>query len=107
MCFSQTSIDFLGRTLSSQKIPKGSKVHAILEILTPKDVFRLKSFLASVHFYFKFFPPYFSEITEPLHKLTRKGQQRKWSEEEATSFKKINGCFAQILFLLTMTHLFC
>ena len=56
---------------------------------TPKNISTLKSFLASVQFYSKFLPPYFSEITEPLYKLTRKGQQWKWGEEEATSFKKI------------------
>ena len=49
----------------------------------------LKSFLASVQFYSKFLPPYFSEITKPLYKLTCKGQQWKWGKEEATSFKKI------------------
>ena len=56
---------------------------------TPKNIFTLKSFLASVQFYSKFLPPYFSEITEPLYKVTRKGQQWKLGEEEATSFKKI------------------
>ena len=56
---------------------------------TPKNISTLKSFLASVQFYSKFLPPYFSEITEPLYKLTRKGQQWKWGEEESTSFKKI------------------
>ena len=65
------------------------KVDAILEMPTPKNISTLKSFLASVQFYSKFLPPYFSEITEPLYKLTRKGQQWKWGEEEATSFKKI------------------
>ena len=87
--FAQVSIDYLGHTLSSRGIAKGSKVDAILEMPTPKNISALKSFLASVQFYSKFLPPYFSEITEPLYKLTRKGQQWKWGEEEATSFKKI------------------
>ena len=86
--FAQVSIDYLGHTLSRQGIAKGSKVDAILEMPTPKNISTLKSFLASVQFYSKFLPPYFSEITEPLYKLTRKGQQWKWGEE-ATSFKKI------------------
>ena len=86
--FAQVSIDYLGHTLSSQGIAKGSKVDAILEMPTPKNISTLKSFLASVQFYSKFLPPYFSEITEPLYKLTRKGQQWKWGEVEATSFKK-------------------
>ena len=87
--FAQVSIDYLGHTLSSRGIAKGSKVDAILEMPTPKNISTLKSFLASVQFYSKFLPPNFSEITEPLYKLTRKGQQWKWGEEEATSFKEI------------------
>ena len=87
--FAQVSIDYLGHTLSSRGIAKGSQVDAILEMPTPKNISTLKSFLASVQFYSKFLPPYFSEITEPLYKLTRKGQQWKWGEEEAISFKKI------------------
>ena len=99
--FAQVSIDYLGHTLSSRGIAKGSKVDAILEMPTPKNISTLKSFLASVQFYSKFLPPYFSEITEPLYKLTRKGQQWKWGEVEATSFKKIKR-----LLCTEMTHLF-
>ena len=62
--FAQVSIDYLGHTLSSRGIAKGSKVDAILEMPTPKNISTLKSFLASVQFYSKFLPPYFSEITE-------------------------------------------
>ena len=76
--FAQVSIDYLGHILSSQGIAKGSKVDAILEMPTPKNISTLKSFLASVQFYSKFLLPYFLEITEPLYKLTRKGQQWKW-----------------------------
>ena len=54
-----------------------------------QNISTLKSFLASVQFYSKFLPPYFSEITETLYRLTRKGQQWKWGEEKATSFKKL------------------
>ena len=59
--FAQVSIDYLGHTLSSRGIAKGSKVDAILEMPTPKNISTLKSFLASVQFYSKFLPPYFSE----------------------------------------------
>ena len=60
--FAQVSIDYLGHTLSSRGIAKGSKVDAILEMLTSKNISTLKSFLVSVQFYSKFLPPYFSEI---------------------------------------------
>ena len=60
MYFCQTPIDYLGHILSNQRIVKGSKVDAILEIPTLKNIFTLKSFLASVQFYSKFLPPYVS-----------------------------------------------
>ena len=87
--FAQSSIEYLGHILSSQGIAKGSKANAIFDMPAPQDVSTLKSFLASVQFYAKFLPPYFSTVTEPLYKLTRKGQQWRWSKEEAASFKKI------------------
>ena len=70
--FAQVSIDYLGHTLSSRGIAKGSKVDAILEMPTPKNISTLKSFLASVQFYSKFLPPYFSEITERCTSLHAK-----------------------------------
>ena len=36
--FAQVSIDYLGHTLSSRGIAKGSKVDAILEMPTPKNI---------------------------------------------------------------------
>ena len=50
--FAQVSIDYLGHTLSSRGIAKGSKVDAILEMPTPKNISTLKSFLASVQVLF-------------------------------------------------------
>ena len=61
MCFCQTPIDYLGHILSNQRIVKGSKVDAILEIPTLKNISTLKSFLSSVQFYSKFLPPYVSK----------------------------------------------
>ena len=65
-------------------VAKGFKVHvgAVLRMPPPKEVGTLKSFMRSVQFYAKFLPPYLSTITEPLHKLTRKGHQWKWGREE-------------------------
>ena len=54
------------------RIAKGSKVDAILEMPTPKNISTLKSFLASVQFYSKFLSPYFSEITSLFHTITVK-----------------------------------
>ena len=46
----------------------------------PKDLAQLRSFLGATQFYSKFIPN-LSDITGPLHKLTRKGQVK--------SFKKL------------------
>ena len=94
--FAQVSIDYLGHTLSSRGIAKGSKVDAILEMLTSKNISTLKSFLVSVQFYSKFLPPYFSEIDNS-------GIGVKWKRHLS---KRSNGYYAQRLYLRTMTHLF-
>ena len=102
--FAQVSIDYLGHTLSSRGIAKGSKVDAILEMPTPKNISTLKSFLASVQFYSKFLPPYFSEITEPLYKLTRKGQQWKWGEVEVYLVTPQNAELERYYFIALQTE---
>ena len=46
--FAHSSVEFLGHTLSTEGISKGSKVEAVLKMPPPTDVSRLKSFLGSV-----------------------------------------------------------
>ena len=85
--FAQVSIDYLGHTLSSRGIAKGSKVDAILEMPTPKNISTLKSFLASVQ----------------LHAKDNSGSGVKKKRHLS---KRSNGYYAQRLYLRTMTHLF-
>ena len=49
----------------------------------------LRSFMGSVQFYAKFLPLYLSTITEPLHQLTRKGQQWTWGKQEQEAFERL------------------
>ena len=54
----------------------------------PKDLAQLRFFLGATQFYSKFIPNP-SDITGPLHKLTRKGATWKWGTEQEKSFKKL------------------
>ena len=73
--FIQPSVEYLGHTVSKDGVAKGSKVNAVFRIPLPKKMETPRSFMGSVQFYTKFLPLNLSMITEPLHKLTRKGQQ--------------------------------
>ena len=76
--FAQLGVEYLGHTLSKDGVAKGTKVDAVLRMPPPTNVGTLRAFMGSVQFYAKFLPQYLSTITEPLHKLIRKGQQWNW-----------------------------
>jgi len=79
----------LGHVLSSEGIHRGPKVNALNEMPAPHDVSTLRSFLGSVQFYAKFLPPHFASVAEPLHRLTRKGNQWAWGSEEQAAFRRL------------------
>ena len=86
--FAQASVEYLGHTLSKDGVAKRSKVDAVLRMPPPTDIGTLRSFMGSVQFNAKFLPPYLSKITEPLHKLAKKGQQWKWDKGEQEAFER-------------------
>ena len=51
----------------------------------PHDVPTLKSFLGSIQFYAKFLPN-LSTVTEPLHRLTKRGTEWRWEAEQEAAF---------------------
>ena len=69
--FAQSQVEYLGHTLSSEGISKGSKVNCVLKMPAPKDVSGVKSFLGSVQFYAKFLPN-LATIAEPLYRLRKR-----------------------------------
>ncbi len=69
--FAQSSVEYLGHTLSAEGISKGSKVEAVIKMPPPTDVSSLKSFLGSVQFYGKFIPN-LATMAEPLYRLMKK-----------------------------------
>jgi len=86
--FAQSSVEYLGHTLSREGICKGPKVDAVLQMPPPTDVSSLKSFLGSVQFYAKFIPD-LATLGEPLHQLTKKGEPWRWTAKEQGAFQKL------------------
>ena len=80
-------------------VAKEAKAVVVLKMPLPKDLGMLRSFMGSVQFYAKFLPPYLSTITEPSHKLTRKGQQWKWRKKEQEAFEKLKDLLCVVAFI--------
>ena len=85
--FGQPQVEYLEHKLSNAGIAKGTKADAVLRMPSPTNVAALRSFFGSVQFYGKFLPNLSTTITEPLHKLTRKGETWNWSAEHENAFK--------------------
>ena len=76
--FNKRSISFLGFVFSEKGIaPDPAKVESIDKALTPTTTTAVKSFLGMVTYCAKFIPN-FSDVSEPLRKLTRKDQPFLW-----------------------------
>ncbi len=87
-CFAQSTVEYLGHKLTANGITKGRKADAVIQMPAPINPSELRSFLGSAQFYSKFLPN-LSTVTEPLHKLTRKGEPWKWGPQQEKSFNQI------------------
>ncbi len=75
------SLTFLGHVISEEGIKtEDSKVNAVRNFPTPKNVKEVERFLGLAGWYHRFIP-YFSECAAPLHALKKKGIPWNWSEE--------------------------
>ena len=89
--FNKTSITFFGFVFSSQGIaPDPAKVESITSALPQKTTSAVRSFLGMATYCAKFIPN-FSDVSEPLRKLTKKNAPFLWSEEQQQSFNTIKG----------------
>ena len=93
--FFKKQCTYLGHIISEDGIsPDPSKVSAVKEYPTPKDLHDVRSFLGLASYYRKFIPAY-SQIAAPLHALTkgypRKGKRIKieWAENEERAFQEL------------------
>lgn len=77
-----------------------SKVESIVQMLQPKDVKVLRSFLGAINFYAKFVPE-MQQLRQSLDVLLKEDAIFVWNSECQKSFK----CFKEVLYSnLLMTH---
>ena len=87
--FNKSSITFFGFVFSSKGItPDPTKVEAINSALFPTTTSGVRSFLGMAMYCAKFIHN-FSDISEPLQKLTKKDQPFHWKTEHDQSFNGI------------------
>ena len=91
--FSTSSTEFLGYIVSSSGISMDpSKVKAVTDWPSPKNVKAVQSFLGFANFYRRFIKN-FSAIVRPLSILTRKGIVFKWLSEQEKAFATLKQAF--------------
>ncbi|KAL7824648.1 hypothetical protein SRHO_G00344920 [Serrasalmus rhombeus] len=85
--FGLQQIEILGHVITAEGIkPDSRKVEAICKAPRPENIQLLRSFLGTCGFLMKFIPNY-ANLSEPLRKLTRKGQAWEWTSETERSFQ--------------------
>lgn len=65
-----------------------NKVRVIIEMEPPMDVTGVKSFLGHIGYYRKLIKN-FTQISYPLHKLTRKGESYVWETTQGEAFEEL------------------
>src|SRR5258708_35193977 len=84
--FEQKEVEYLRLVISKDHVAMDpTKVHRVMEWLTPMKAKEVQSFLGFVNFYQKFICN-FSDIAHPLYALTRKTQQWVWGSPEQEAF---------------------
>lgn len=87
--FRVPKLTFFGHDLSENGIsPSEEKVKAIKNAEAPKSASEVRSFLGLVQYSSRFIPN-FSEISEPLRRLTRKNTEFKWESEQDKAFRQL------------------
>ena len=94
--FFQTSIEFLGYTVSADGLSMvDDKVKAIIEWPTPTSASDVRSFVGLAGFY-RHFIKMFSHTTAPLSNLQKKDTQFRWTKEHQTAFEIIKQHIAKL-----------
>uniref|UniRef100_A0A8R1IFS1 RNA-directed DNA polymerase n=1 Tax=Caenorhabditis japonica TaxID=281687 RepID=A0A8R1IFS1_CAEJA len=89
--FAKKSIVFLGHEISETNYsPNQANLDAIEKMPIPRDLRAVQRFIGMAGFFRKFIKN-FSEIAEPLTKLTRKEQQFEWTREQQQAFEILKG----------------
>ena len=87
--FFRPSVEYLGHVIDSTGLHKApSKLKAIVEAPSPKNVSQLRSFLGLLTYYARFVPNLANKL-KPLHELLNKTKMWKWTDKCETAFKDV------------------
>lgn len=96
----QTTVNFLGFTAVANKGVKmaDDKIQAIRNWERPKTLRDTRAFAGLANFYGKFIPHY-SDLMQPLYRLTKKGVDFHWDEKCQLAFDTVKRAMKNDLFL--------
>ena len=82
-------VSYLGHVFSGEGMePETKKVEAITSCPIPTDLSKVRKFLGLASYYCRYIPR-FSDISEPLGALTRKGASFNWTPECTKAFNTL------------------
>ncbi|KAI3780620.1 hypothetical protein L2E82_10605 [Cichorium intybus] len=94
-------VQFLGHVINAEGVKVDpAKIEAVMKWEPPRSPTEVRSFLGLAGYYRRFVED-FSSIAVPLTKLTKKGEQFTWAEEQQEAFQKLKQalCEAPVLVL--------
>ncbi|EGT45949.1 hypothetical protein CAEBREN_01577 [Caenorhabditis brenneri] len=87
--FAKTSITFLGHEISQNSYaPNKANVDSIAAFPVPSNINEVRRYVGMAGFFRKFIPN-FSEIAEPLTRLTRKNTSFEWNSAQQEAFETL------------------
>ena len=93
--FRMSELTFMGYLLSSKGIgPTESRVEAVRNAKEPQNAGEVRSFLGLVNFSARFIPNLATK-TEPLRRLTKKGEEFVWGREQQNAFETLKKDLSQ------------
>ena len=93
--FKCQQVTFIGHLLSSEGVkPDPRKIDAIVNIETPVDVQGVQCLIGMVKYLSKFLTN-LSELCQPLHKLTHKDAEWRWTQEQEHAFQSLKVAVTQ------------
>lgn len=91
--FAQEEIDYLGHTVSQNKIiPLRERIQAIEKVKEPKTLTQANKFIGGLSWYRKFIP-HFASIAAPIHSVTNLTKENKhkfkWQSSQSKAFHQL------------------